>query len=546
MFFSSPCIRICAATSLGMLLALAAGPAAAQVAGEEAFPLDPPARYVTDVDVSEETQSAVQASLGSTLIAGLRRFDWELAASAVTDDFRGRFPAPDDGGAVGDDLLDIRRYEPDQLPVLDRDGLLAALRAHVEPWVAVDRASWHAFEFLLAPDGARAFARAHLQLGGPDRDRGRSVVEATVAAELVKVGADSWQIRRLDVADVFRVDNPAPPFRDITDAVGLHFNRSPENDRLRQEVADTGMSLIDSALSVVDWNRDGYWDIIATEVARHSVLFLNDGRGGFLRESLPIGEDLLIPSQYLFVDLDGDGLEEIAGSRMTYRDDRAWMGIHTRRDGEWVYLPRALAFDNPPGVRRNEAQFMAAGDVNGDGRLDIFVGGYQTNRSGSPEAFNRVDANDGADNLFFVNHGGLRFTEESDERGIAGTRYTYVAQFFDFDRDGDLDLFEGNDFGGNLVWDNRGDGAFRALGDHPLARDTGNTMGVTVADWDNSGEWSIYLSNMYSHAGHRVVRLSDSVGDEMRAQLAVLTGATSCSRARRRTARGVTGALRWA
>ena len=515
--------RIGATAGLLVLLGLAAAPAEAQVAAEASFPLAPPARYVTDFDVSEQTQSDVQDSLESTLIAGVRRFDWDLAASALSGEFRGRFPAPEQGRAVDGGALTIHRYAPDALAPLDRDGLLAALRAHVETWVSVDRASWQMFEFLLAPDGERAFARAHVQLGGPDRDRARSVIEATVATELVKTGAETWQIRRLDVTDAFRVSNPSPPFQDITDAVGLHFNRSPENDSLRQAVADTGMSLIDSALSVVDWNRDGYWDIIATEVARHSVLFLNDGRGGFLRESLPIGEDLLIPSQYLFVDLDGDGLEEIAGSRMTYRDGRAWMGIHTRRDGEWVYLPRALAFDNPPGVRRNEAQFMAAGDVNGDGRLDIFVGGYQTNRSGSPGAFNRVDANDGADNLFFVNHGGLRYTEESDARGITGTRYTYVAQFFDFDRDGDLDLFEGNDFGRNLVWDNRGDGMFHALDDHPLARDTGNTMGVTLADWDNAGEWSIYLSNMYSHAGHRVVRLAGSVGGEMRSRLAVLT-----------------------
>ena len=52
-----PFNRIGAAAGLLVLLGLAAAPAEAQDAAEASFPLAPPARYVTDVDVSEQTQS---------------------------------------------------------------------------------------------------------------------------------------------------------------------------------------------------------------------------------------------------------------------------------------------------------------------------------------------------------------------------------------------------------------------------------------------------------------------------------------------------------
>ena len=203
--------RIAAAASL-LLLGLAAAVPAAQGQAEPSFPLAPPARYVADAGVSEAAHARVQAQLSSTLLAGIRRLDWQLAASALAPDFRGRFPQPRQGRAVADDMLAIRQYEPDELAVLGRDEWLAALRAHVEPWVAVDRASWQTFEFLLAPDGAQAFARAHLQLGGPDSEQARSAVEVTVAVELEKTAGGAWRVHHLDVADAFRVDGPAPRF----------------------------------------------------------------------------------------------------------------------------------------------------------------------------------------------------------------------------------------------------------------------------------------------------------------------------------------------
>ena len=518
-----PARAIGTAFACALVVGLTGAAAGPQDRDPTLWPLTPPARYITDIEVSEDVLAVVQQRLVATFVHGVRAFDWDRAAQGLSSDLRARFPRPNDGRAIEDDLLIIREYGPDGLAVVGRDGFLATIRAHVGAWTTVERASWQMFEFLLEPGGERAFAKAHLELGGPGSGGQRAVVNATVAVELRSATSDRWTISRLDLLDGMRVENPSPPFRDVTDSVGLHFNRSEANRRLRQDMLDTGDSLIDSGLNVVDWNRDGFWDIVAVESWNHAALFLNDGKGGFVRGVLPFSDRRLIPSQLLVVDLDNDGVEELVSNRVLGQDDRGWMVIYTRRNGEWVMLSRALEFHNPPGLEHSEALSITADDVNRDGLIDLFFAGYETNQSRQGNVFNRVDADDGSDNLLFINHGELRFTEESDVRGVTGARYTYVAQFFDFDADGDVDLLEGNDYGPNVVWDNQGDGTFRELPNHALARAPNYTMGLSIGDWDNTGEWGLYISNMYSHAGNRVVRVSrQSMGADMYAQIKLL------------------------
>ncbi len=68
-------------------------------------------------------------------------------------------------------------------------------------------------------------------------------------------------------------------------------------------------------------------------------------------------------------------------------------------------------------------------DANGDGLLDIYVckvGNYKT-MHGS--------------NQLFINNGDLTFTEKAEEFGLNFSGFSTHSAFFDYDRDGDLDLY---------------------------------------------------------------------------------------------------------
>ena len=67
-------------------------------------------------------------------------------------------------------------------------------------------------------------------------------------------------------------------------------------------------------------------------------------------------------------------------------------------------------------------------DINGDGKLDIYIC-----RSADIDPARRK-------NLLFINNGDLSFTEKAEEYGLADEGYSTQASFFDYDKDGDLDM----------------------------------------------------------------------------------------------------------
>jgi len=79
---------------------------------------------------------------------------------------------------------------------------------------------------------------------------------------------------------------------------------------------------------------------------------------------------------------------------------------------------------------------------------------------------------------------------------LPGVRINTGAAWFDYDRDGDLDLYMTNRVGANHLWRNDGGGVFvDVAADLGVADASHDGSGVAVADFDNDGDLDMYLAN---------------------------------------------------
>jgi hypothetical protein len=246
-------------------------------------------------------------------------------------------------------------------------------------------------------------------------------------------------------------------------------------------------------VAVGDFDGDGWPDMYFTRLDGPGVLYRNQHDGSFADVTRREGLDALAePSNgAAFVDVDGDGRLDLF---VTTLAGRRWY-LYMNRSGRFAdeAAARGVAVDDG---NAHSGFSVDVGDVNGDGYPDLRTAEWRiselvsTGPSHTRLLLNRGAARPG----FFVDV--TARAGAGDDPHVPGV-FAFASALTDIDGDGSTDIVAVNDFGRTrMLWgDGRG-----AFGDGTRAAGFGadeNGMGLTIADYDGDGRPDVFVSSIY-------------------------------------------------
>lgn len=274
---------------------------------------------------------------------------------------------------------------------------------------------------------------------------------------------------------------PPPTFQDVSSLLAHRQAQESFDDFERQPLLPNKLSTLGPGVSWFDVDGDG-WDDLVLGGGRGSklALYRNDRRGRFTRLTSPALDQPLARSQTTVLGCRApDGQAMLLAGSSNYEDGQA-AGSVVR-----AYEPASQRFeDNLPGSASSTGP-LALADVDGDGKLDLFVGG-RCLPGRWPEA---------ASSLLFRQIDGQWVLDPENTRRLAGVGLVSGAAFADLDGDADPDLVLACEWGPVRVFRNDRGQLTEATEELGLASIQGWWNGVSAGDFDGDGRLDLVASN---------------------------------------------------
>lgn len=314
------------------------------------------------------------------------------------------------------------------------------------------------------------------------------------SSQVLDVHYDSADAETGSAAPAFSsgTDREWRPFRDVTAERGLEYrhNTAESRDVRRTPLLPHTFSQNGPGIAVGDVNGDGLDDLfVGGGRGQESTLYVQEASGSFSERSLSVNpryDDM----GALFFDADGDGNQDLyvvsGGSggpaESSLYADRFYKGAG---DGTFRRVDGAL-----PQIRASGSVVTAA-DYDGDGDLDLFVGGRVTPGAYPMPPRSVLLRNDSeADDVQFTD------VTETVAPKLAEVGMVADALWTDIDTDGDRDLLVVGEWMPVTVFENA-DGEFTDRTAEAGLEDTaGWWQSLAAGDFDNDGDVDYVAGNL--------------------------------------------------
>ncbi|WP_419191147.1 FG-GAP repeat domain-containing protein [Saltatorellus ferox] len=452
-----------------------------------------------------------------TIANKVRIRDFDGITTAFTEEFQGErlFPesgATVEGDATGEEALPmgVRSLLADPpVEVLTRDAFMADLEENLSAWSRVSQSSWRLADvqfqhFKLGETVEWGIGKLRIHIvGHPENpsgtaESGGTVVLNALATALVENREGRWVISRFRVDERELLVHSGSIYSEVSRAVGVAYDGLRFGEPGNDDVAWNGMAS-------ADVDGDGLLDVYLPGEAQ-GFLYRATGKGTFQEEAAARGLAATRGGTgAVFFDYDRDGDQDLAVAFVGWReldDSLAGRPISIfENDGTGHFTDVTKAMGLWP--IRIPAYSLTAFDADGDGWTDLFACGYGRMEDKTNNSWN--EASNGASDLMLRNDGGERFRDVTEASGLSDRRWSYASAAADYDEDGDIDLYVGNNFGTSRLWRNRGDGTFEDVAEELGVNVQGNVMGVLWTDVDGDGRLDLYLSSPTSTSGKRIL-----------------------------------------
>lgn len=363
---------------------------------------------------------------------------------------------------------------------LGAEGVSPQVKLPADALVQVTACSLRALELGEADAKGGRRARLYWELDGRTPTGARRSARGEGAAGLSRVGG-RWSLASLEPS-ARTVERERPRFVERAAAAGLTLPQRRDTPTDAEYQA--------AGLSVRDLDGDGVSDVIALDGPNAWLLRGRPGLTFAPPESLGRAPAGSLFTSAALGDVDGDGDADLALTLHNAGPVRL-----LRNDGAGHFTPWQVMGSS--GLHHG-ALFS---DLDGDGLLELVVVPYPLEMR-IPSTF--LEADNGSPIEVFRGQADGGFERWSFPPGVARKRWGLAGVAGAFGAVGH-GLYVANDFGSNDLWVFSSDGGVREVAEAYGLSDPGNGMSADLGDLDGDGAIDLYVANMFSKAGTRVL-----------------------------------------